>query len=105
LFLGLSSEEYSSLKEDPKRVADLLARKIRDECKADLGLAMFEKSIRPETEIVEKDYQVKTYYSLLTPPGIENQECSIGGEFWMVRERASIIALDMLRKYLARKYT
>jgi hypothetical protein len=34
---------------------------------------------------------------------MEIQEYSLGGELWMVRERASIIALDMLRKYLLRK--
>jgi hypothetical protein len=31
---------------------------------------------------------------------MENQEYSLGGELWMVRERAAIIALDLLRKYL-----
>jgi hypothetical protein len=48
----------------------------------------------------EMDYRIETYYSLSTSTGIENQEYSLGGELWMVRERASIIALDMLRKYL-----
>jgi hypothetical protein len=46
------------------------------------------------------EYRIETYYSLSTSTRIENQEYSLGGELWMVRERASIIALDMLRKYL-----
>ena len=115
-FLGLSSEEYNSFKENSKRFADLLAQKSRDEFKTDLGLAMFGKSVRLETEIAEKqvvatrnreegEYQIETFYSLSTSGGIESQEHSMGGELWMVRERASIIALDMLRKYLSKKHT
>jgi nicotinamide-nucleotide amidase len=115
-FLGLSSVEYNSFKADSKRFTDLLAQKSRNEFKTDLAFAMFGKSARLETEIAEKqvvatrnreegEYQIKTYYSLSTPDGIENQEYSMGGELWMVRERTSIIALDKLRKYLARKYT
>jgi nicotinamide-nucleotide amidase len=103
-FLGLSSEEYHSFKEDSKRFADLLAQKSRDEFKTDLGLVMFGKSVRLETEIAEKqkegEYRIETFYSLSTSGGIENQEYSMGGEVWMARERASIIALDTLRKYL-----
>jgi hypothetical protein len=48
----------------------------------------------------EGEYRIETYYSLSTPTGLENQKYSLGGELWMVRERAAIIALDMLRKYL-----
>lgn len=112
-FLGLSSEEYNSLREDSKGVTDLLAQKSQNEFKTDLGLAVFGKSVRLETEIAEKqviatrnrgegEYRIETYYSLSTSGGIENQEYSMGGELWMARERASIIALDMLRKYLKR---
>ena len=112
-FLGLSSEEHNSLKKDSKRFADLLAKKSRNEFKTDLGLAMFGKSVRLETEIAEKqvvatrnrgegEYRIETYYSLSTSGGIENQEYSMGGELWMVQERTSIVALDMLRKYLKR---
>jgi hypothetical protein len=43
---------------------------------------------------------VEAFYALSTENGIEKQEYSLGGELWMVRERASIIAIDMLRKYL-----
>jgi nicotinamide-nucleotide amidase len=96
-FLELSSEEYNSLKEDSKRFTDLLAQKSRNEFKTDLGLAMFGKIAEKQGE---GEYRIETYYSLSTSDGIENQEYSMGGELWMVRERTSIIALDMLRKYL-----
>jgi hypothetical protein len=49
------------------------------------------------------EYRVETYHSLSTADGVENQEHVLGGELWMVRERASIIALDLLRKYLLTK--
>jgi nicotinamide-nucleotide amidase len=96
-FLNLPSEEFNSLKEDSKRFADSLAQKARNEFKTDLGLAMFGKIMEKQRE---EEYRIETYYSLSTSTGIENQEYSLGGELWMVRERAAIIALDMLRKYL-----
>jgi len=99
-FLGLSSDEYNSLKEDLKRFADLLAQKSRNEFKTDLGLAVFGKIAEKQGE---GEYQMETYYSLSTSGGIENQEYSMGGELWMVRERTSIIALDFLRKYLLKR--
>ena len=96
-FLSLSSEIFNSLKEDSKRFTDSLAQKALNEFKTDLGLAMFGKIAEKQGE---GEYRIETYYSLSTSTGIENQEYSLGGELWMVRERASIIALDMLRKYL-----
>lgn len=99
-FLNLSLEEFNSLKEDSKRITDLLAQKARHQFKTDLGLAMFGKIAEKQGE---GEYRIETYYSLSTSTGMEIQEYSLGGELWMVRERASIIALDMLRKYLLRK--
>jgi nicotinamide-nucleotide amidase len=96
-FLKLSPPEFDSLKKDSQRVTDSLAQKARDEFKTDLGLSMFGRIAKKQGE---GDYRIETYYSLSTSTGIENQEYSLGGELWMVRERASIIALDMLRKYL-----
>jgi nicotinamide-nucleotide amidase len=96
-FLSLSSEIFNSLKEDSKRFTDSLVQKARDEFKTDLGLAMFGRIAERQGE---GEYRIETYYSLSTSTGIENQEYSLGGELWMVRERASIIALDFLRKYL-----
>lgn len=99
-FLDLSLEEFNSLKEDSRRLTDLLAQKARHEFKTDLGLTMFGKIAEKQGE---EEYRIETYYSLSTSTGMEIQEYSLGGELWMVRERASIIALDMLRKYLLRK--
>ncbi len=101
-FLNLPSEEFNSLKEDSKRFADSLAQKARNEFKTDLGLAMFGKIMEKQRE---EEYRIETDYSLSTSTGIENQEYSLGGELWMVRERAAIIALDMLRKYLLKSNT
>ena len=99
-FLNLSSEEFESLKKDLKRFTDSLAQKARNEYKTDLGLALFGKMSEKQGE---GEYRIETYYSLITKSGIENQEYSLGGELWMVRERAAIIALDMLRKYLLKQ--
>jgi nicotinamide-nucleotide amidase len=99
-FLNLSLKESESLKKDSKWFTDLLAQKTRDEFRTDIGLAM-------SGEITERqgegEYKIETYYSLSISTGIENQEYSLGGELWMVRERAAIIALDMLRKYLLKQ--
>jgi nicotinamide-nucleotide amidase len=96
-FLGLSQEQISSLSNDPKRFADLLAQKCRNELETNLGLATFAKIAEKQKKA---EYRVETYYSVSTSTGIENQEHSIGGELWTVRERAGIMALDFLRKYL-----
>jgi len=96
-FLGLSEEDFNSLKETPIRFTDSLAEKCRIESRVSLGLAMFGK-IGEEQK--KGEYRVETYYSLSTAEGVENQGHTLGGELWTVRERASIIALDLLRKYL-----
>jgi nicotinamide mononucleotide (NMN) deamidase PncC len=96
-FLGLSPEQFNSLRDDPKRFAEVLAGRCRAGLGTDLGLAM---SARIAEEQKKGEYRVETYYSLSTSAGNENQEHSIGGELWTVRERAAIIALDFLRKYL-----
>lgn len=99
-FLTLSVKDFDSLKKDSMRFVNSLAEKDRIESGVSLGLAMFGK-IGEEQK--RGEYRVETYYSLSTAEGIENQEHALGGELWMVRERASIIALDMLRKYLLTK--
>jgi len=96
-FLDMTEEEFSALSKEPKRFTDLLGIKARERFKADLGLATFGNIAE---EQAEGDYKIVTFYSLSTQSGVQNQEYSLGGELWMVRERASIIALDMLRKYL-----
>jgi nicotinamide-nucleotide amidase len=96
-FSNLSINEFKSLKEDSKRFTDLLAQRARNEFKTDFGLAMFGEIVEKQGE---EEYRIETDYSLSTLTGIENQEYSLGGELWMVRERAAIIALDLLRKYL-----
>jgi nicotinamide-nucleotide amidase len=98
-FFGSSPEKFDSLRNDPKRFAERLAEKSRNRIKVDLGLAI---TARMAEDQKKGEYQVETYYSLSTSTGIENQEHSIGGELWTVRERAAIMALDFLRKYLLR---
>lgn len=98
-FLNLSSEKFHLLKNDPKKLTDSLAKKGWEESGTHLGLATFGRTVEEQGR---GEYRIETYSSLSTPAGIENQEYPLGGELWMVRERASIIALDMLRKYLLR---
>jgi hypothetical protein len=43
---------------------------------------------------------MEIFQSLSTSSGSKNQSYPLGGEVLTVRERASILALDMLRKYL-----
>jgi nicotinamide-nucleotide amidase len=99
-FLNLPLEEFNSLREDSKGFTDSLAQKARNELKTNLGFAMFGKIAEKQGE---REYRIETYYSLSTSAGIENQEYSMGGEIWMVKERAAIIALDFLRKHLLKK--
>jgi nicotinamide-nucleotide amidase len=99
-FLKMAEEEFNFLNKEPKKLTDLLATKARDEFKTDFGLAMFGKVLEEQEK---GNYKIETFYSLSTQSEVENQEYALGGELWMVRERASILALDMLRKYLINK--
>ncbi len=96
-FLGLSRKQFTSLNNDPKRVAEALAEKCRNGLRTDLGLATFATIAEEQGK---GEHRVETYSSLSTPAGMETREHSIGGELWTVRERAAIMALDFLRKYL-----
>jgi len=96
-FLDLSSEEFDSVRDDVRRFTQLLADKSRNGLRTDIGLATF---ARIAEEQKKWEYRVETYYSLSATTVMESQEYSLGGELWTVRERAAIIGLDMLRKYL-----
>lgn len=96
-FLKISEDAILSLQEDPQRLCDQLALRAKGEFEATLGLAMVAKTVEEQGG---EEYLVETFYSISTNEEIERQQYSLGGELWMVRERASIIALDMLRKYL-----
>jgi len=98
-FLKISEDEFHSLQKDPRTLVDRLALKVKEEFKANLGLAMHGKIAEEQGR---GEYRVEAFYALSTENGIEKQEYSLGGDLWMVRERASIIAIDMLRKYLLR---
>jgi nicotinamide-nucleotide amidase len=99
-FLKMTEEEFSVLSKEPKKLTDLLAIKVREEFETDLGLAMFGKISEDQGK---GNYKGETFCSLSTSSGVENQEYPLGGELLMIRERASIIALDTLRKYLLKK--
>jgi nicotinamide-nucleotide amidase len=96
-FLKISENELLSIHKDPRALSDQLSIRIKQEFRTDLGFALIERVLEEQGR---GEYQVETFYSLSTANGVERQEYSLGGELWMVRERASIIALDMLRKYL-----
>jgi nicotinamide-nucleotide amidase len=96
-FLDLSAKEFNTLLNAPAWFTDSLALMAKSEFKTDLGLALFSQIIEEQGK---EEFGTETWYSLTTPSGMENQKYSLGGELAMVRERASIIGLDMLRKYL-----
>ena len=96
----MKEEAFKVLSKEPKRLTELLAFKARDGFKTDFGLAMFGKIVGEQGKGENK---IETFYSLSNQSGVENQEYPLGGELWMVRERASIIGLDILRKYLLKK--
>lgn len=100
-FLGISEDEFNSLIKEPMNFTSLLAKEIRDRYRTNFGLATFadKKECQQEGE-----YKIKTYYCLSTSKGSENHEYVLGGEIWTIKERASIIALDILRKFIIKNY-
>jgi nicotinamide-nucleotide amidase len=96
-FLDTGEEGFDSLIRDQKRFAEAMARRARELCDTDLGLAVCASFLKEEKE---KEFRIDSSYALSTSKGEEYQEYSLGGELSILRERVSIIALDFLRKYL-----
>ena len=96
-FLGLEPEPFRALSRNLKEVTGALATQAQRFFKTDLGLALCTKGIDKTNE---GEYHTEACFSLSTSHEPEIQEYPLGGELPMLRERASIIALDMLRKYL-----
>ncbi len=97
-FLGLPEGDFSLLREDPARFTSALAEKVRIDSGANLGLSVL---ARKGEEQRRGEYRVETFYALSDGAGVRSLDHALGGELWTVRERASIIALDLLRKYLS----
>ncbi len=99
-FLNIFKEEIISA--DPRTLTDRLAIKTKQDFKTDFGLALNETSFDGQEK---GECRMETFYSLASEKGVERQAYTVGGELWMVRERVSIIALDMLRKHLLKMAT
>jgi nicotinamide-nucleotide amidase len=96
-FIDIGQEAFNSLVRDPRGFAGAMARRVRQLCDTDLGLAVCAGSPKEEKE---KELRIDSSYALSTSKGEEYQEYPLGGEFPVLRERMSIIALDFLRKYI-----
>ena len=96
-FLNLSETEFDTLLKDPEKTAASFAGKVRQEMETDLGLAVYGRVLE---EQIKGEFRTQTYFSLALPGGMENEKHELGGEPQVVRERSSIIALDLLRRYL-----
>lgn len=99
-FLNFTGDELNLAMNEPLTWTELLAKKGRDQFKTDLTLATFGKVIE---ELNKGEYRMETFYVLNDQDHFEHIQQPLGGELWMIRERASILALDMLRKYLIKR--
>ena len=96
-FLNVSPEAFRAMREDQKSLTDAFAEKARQEGGADIGLAVHSRVLEEQGG---DEYRMETFFSLATLDGMERQDHVLGGELSTSRERASIMALDLLRKYL-----
>lgn len=99
-FLALSQEEFDVSAKDQNHLTESLSKRACDFFGTTLGLAQSAKTIEKHRD---DEVRVETNYSLSTPLGVITEEHTLGGERTMVRERASVIALDMVRKYLLKR--
>jgi len=95
-FLELGQAEFDSLSGDSKGYTDFLSMKACTTFGTTLGLAQWANPL----ESSDKEHRIQPSCSLSTPGGVVNEDHLLGGEMSTLRERASIIALDMVRKYL-----
>jgi len=96
-FLNLKDETFHALIGNPRSFTEALARGAGDLIGADIALATFAHGVEGQGG---GEYRIESCYALATPHGTETQEQPLGGEPLILRERASIFALDLLRKYL-----
>lgn len=95
-FLGLGQEEFEALSTKPIGMTDLLSRRACSTFGATFGLAQWTNLL----ESSGKELRIQTWYSLSAPDRVINEEHVLGGEMPALRERVTIIALDMVRKCL-----
>lgn len=96
-FLRISKVEFDFINNDPKQLASLMAKRVRNEYGGELGFSCLGRILNKD---FEGEYKMESFYCLDTPSGLESKESILGGELLAIKERASIIALDFIRKYL-----
>jgi nicotinamide-nucleotide amidase len=96
-FLGSSPDGYAALAKDPARLAAALADTARARFGVDVALANL-GSFRPEDG--RPEHKGESHTALATAKGSVPNTQILGGELPMVRERATILAIDLLRKTL-----
>ena len=99
-FLGITPGPFHTLKEKPKVFAESLARQVQKDLRADIGLSVVAQK---EESQEGGEHRFKMAIAISTIEGVEVEDYLLGGELPVLRERASIIALDTLRKHLLRR--
>jgi len=99
-FLGINPDPFHTLKENPKVFAESLARQARKDSRTGLALSVVAQK---EDSQGSGEYQFKIVLGLATAEGVELEDHLLGGELSVLRERASIIGLDMVRKHLLKR--
>jgi nicotinamide mononucleotide (NMN) deamidase PncC len=96
-FLGCSPDGYGALVKEPARLAAALADTARSRFGVEVALANV-GVFRPEEGRLE--HKDESHTALATARGSVPNTQILGGELPMVRERATILAIDLLRKTL-----
>jgi len=96
-FLGCSPDGYETLVKEPARLAAALADTARSRFGVDVALANV-GVFRPEEG--RPEHKGESHTALATARGSVPNTQVLGGELPMVRERAAILAIDLLRKTL-----
>ena len=99
---GVSSGARQSLRgalDEPARLATALAETARSRFNADLALANVGVFRREEGK---PEYKGESHTVIARTEGSIPNVQPLGGELPMVRERATILAIDFLRKFLGR---
>jgi nicotinamide-nucleotide amidase len=96
-FLGCSPDGYEALAKEPARLAAALADTARSRFGVDVALSNV-GVFRPEDG--RPEHKGESHTALATARGSVPNTQVLGGELPMVRERATILAIDLLRKTL-----
>lgn len=98
---SLAQKWHTEINSDLLAMAEVLAKKLLQQSKADLALVQLYNG--DQNTFKDKESQISLYNLLLTPQGVYHQTHTLSGVTERKQNKAAMLGLDLLRRYLQQK--